>query len=326
MRTTLRTAVASLLALVPLAAQAFGVQVIIDGRAIVFSDVPQSAWFATYVQQAANAGIVNGYKDRRGNLTGKFGPSNTITVAESLKIAAEGAGYDEEAYALQVNSGVTHWSSSYVSVAKAEGFPVVGRGGNIDRNATRAEVAALITAAFRLNTAVELDNRYTDVKANTDFATAIAVLSRDEVVSGDTDVDGQATGTFRPNADINRAEVAKMIINARAMYGTPGAGRAPTQQEGDAQTEANLVVYTNDGFSPRVLTIKKGEAVTFRNDTTTEMWVASDQHPTHTLLPNFDALKGFAQGETYAHTFTQLGSWGYHNHLRAAHQGTIVVE
>ena len=31
------------------------------------------------------------------------------------------------------------------------------------------------------------------------------------IVQGDTDADGKPTGTFRPNAPINRAEIAKIF-------------------------------------------------------------------------------------------------------------------
>ncbi len=299
----------------------------IDGRLVTFDDVPQSAWFATYVRESAEASIVSGYRDTQGNLTGKFGPNNSITVAEALKIASEGAGYNEGLYATKVNSGVDHWASSYVSVAKAESFPVIGRGGNIDRAASRAEVAALFVAAFRVNTTgASAGSRYTDVKANTDFALAIEVLSRDHVVSGDTDIEGQATGTFRPTQNINRAEVAKMIIEARAAYGTPGNGRGPSEESGGDQATENLVTYTDAGFAPQVLRIQQGKTVQFRNDSTGKLRVASDPHPFHTALPGFDAGRDFAPGETYVYTFTQAGSWGYHNHLKSTDQGTIVVE
>lgn len=314
--------------LFPIMASAFGVQAMIDGKVVVFVDVPQSAWFATSVRDAAELGIVNGYKDIYGNMTGTFGPGNSVTVAEALKIASEGAGYSEASYALKVQSGTDHWASAYVSVGKAEGFPVIGRGGNIDRPATRAEVAALLASAFRVDmTNIPTSNRFTDVKADTDFAASIDVLSRDAVVTGDTDASGQPTGTFRPTTPINRAEVVKMVMLSRAVYGTPGTGREPDEQDGNTQAEENLVVYSeSDGFSPRILRIQKGERVTFRNDSSVQLWVASDAHPTHDLLPGFDALDGILRGETFTYTFQQIGSWGYHNHLKAAHQGMIIVE
>lgn len=309
--------------LVPVLASAAGIQVIIDGKAIVFTDVQSSTWFATYVQQAAEAGIVNGYKDRYGKLTGKFGPSNSITIAEALKIAVEGAGYDNELYGSLVDSGMkTHWASSYYAVAKAEGFDFLKLQARPDRAATRSEVASIFASAFQsdLSTVTSLNTRYTDVKSSTLFAQSIEALSRDGILSGDTDTQGQAIGTFRPMANINRAEVAKMVIAARATYGEPGMDSRPTE------AEATVVTYSGDGFSPAVLRVQAGTLVTFRNTGDADLWVASNPHPTHTGLSGFDAGSGIGQGEIFVFTFTRLGSFGYHNHMSPSMTGTIIVE
>jgi len=209
-----RTSLASSL-LIPTVVSAVGIQVMIDGRAVIFTDVSQSAWFASYVRDAAEAGIVNGYMDARGRLTGKLGPSNSITFAEAIKIAAEGAGYDEALYGSSVQSGVgQHWSSPYVAVAKAEHFAVMQEHFRLDQPATRAQVASMFTSAFGVKTTDigPVDSRYTDVKVSTQYAASIEALSRDGILSGDTDTRGEATGTFRPMVPINRAEVVKMVI------------------------------------------------------------------------------------------------------------------
>ena len=313
--------------LLPLVANAMGVQAIIDGKTVVFIDVAQSAWYATYVRDAAEAGIVNGYKDSRGMLTGKFGPGNDITIGEALKIAVEGAGYDEDLFASKIQSGFQHWASPYVSVAKGEGFLVINARTRLDKAATRAEVSAIFTSAFGVNLeGLSSDTRYTDVESSTEFAASIEALSRDTVVSGDTDIEGRATGTFRPTQNINRAEVAKIVMQARAAYGTPGEGREPSEEQGGTENEENMVTYTDDGFSPTILRVKKGDTVTFKNMSTTGLWVASNPHPEHTSLLGFDSDRTLINGETYMYTFTQIGSWSYHNHLNSRFQGTIVVE
>jgi plastocyanin len=204
---------------------------------------------------------------------------------------------------------------------------VIDQRARLDRAATRAEVAAIFTSAFRVNTAdLQIDTRYKDVSGTTAFSTSIEALSRDAVISGDTDIEGKATGTFRPTDNINRAEVAKIVIQARTKYGTPGKGRIPSEEQGGTENEENIVTYTKDGFSPMILRIKKGETVTFKNTGTTGLWVASNPHPTHTMLPGLDANRTLINGETYIYTFTQIGSWGFHNHLGSQFQGTIVVE
>ena len=51
-----------------------------------FDDVPTTAWYYDYVEAAVQLGIVNGYTDAAGNLTGMFGPADTVNRAAATKI------------------------------------------------------------------------------------------------------------------------------------------------------------------------------------------------------------------------------------------------
>lgn len=83
---------------------------------------------------------------------------------------------------------------------------------------------------------------------------------------------------------------------------------------------------TSAGFSPADITVKSGTVVTFKNLDTAPHWPASNPHPTHTDLPGFDALKALANGESYSFTFTQVGKWGFHDHLNpATNHGSVTV-
>ena len=235
MRKTLLT---SILLLAPLIASAAGLQVVIDGRVLIFSDVSDDSWFAGYVRAAAEAGVVNGYKDQRGNLTGFFGPGNNVTVAEALKIAVEGAKYDTQAYLdagfgqATGDHGGNHWAAPYVAVAEAEGFSLFrNRWPGLDRAATRAEVSKIFTDAFviRIFPLEEGQSPYRDLRYDDEYASAVEALSANSIVSGDTDAEGNATGYFRPNDPINRAEIVKMIIKLRETYGSRGAEPMPVE-------------------------------------------------------------------------------------------------
>ena len=46
----------------------------IGGETVFFTDVPQSAWYATYIFDAAKTGIISGYNDESGQPLGRFGP------------------------------------------------------------------------------------------------------------------------------------------------------------------------------------------------------------------------------------------------------------
>jgi len=96
----------------------------------------------------------------------------------------------------------------------------------------------------------------------------------------------------------------------------------------------NVITYTSGGFSPSVINVKKGEEVTFLNESGGAMWPASAIHPTHTLYPTqggcvgstFDACQGIQPGDSWSFKFDIAGSWKYHNHLNPSQTGTVVVE
>lgn len=86
-----------------------------------------------------------------------------------------------------------------------------------------------------------------------------------------------------------------------------------------------FVSYTDNGFEPRDLLITRGTMVHFVNESSIDMWVASDDHPAHTVLPTFDQFKGSPPGEQYVYIFDQAGEWNYHDHLTPTAVGTITV-
>lgn len=94
--------------------------------------------------------------------------------------------------------------------------------------------------------------------------------------------------------------------------------------KGGVMTEGE-VSYTDTGYLPATLTVKKGTKVTFRNDSSGSMWTASGVHPTHQLLPGFDQLKSVSKGGVYEYTFTKVGTWKYHNHVKTADGGIVIV-
>jgi plastocyanin len=290
--------------------------------AVTFTDVPVNAWFATYVNAAANAGIVSGYTDAQGRMTGKYGPGNNVTIGEALKIASEGAGYDETTY----GSGVSgHWAAIYLGVARAESFDGALEGHldakGFDTPATRAEVASLIAGAFKVNLERPADNRYDDVTFATMFFFDIEALSRDGILSGDLDVSGRATGRFRPTDSINRAEVAKIVMAARAQYGTPVEEPGIYEDDFDASLS-----YDESGFTPDELRIKAGDTVRFLNISTGGLKLSSDPHPTHENFPDLNVDHVMIDTEFFEVNFPTKGTFGFHNHLNPSHHGTIIVE
>ncbi|MFT5281093.1 MAG: plastocyanin [Flavobacteriaceae bacterium] len=85
--------------------------------------------------------------------------------------------------------------------------------------------------------------------------------------------------------------------------------------------ESNIS-YTNEGFSPDTLEIGQNARIVFTNTSDNPMWIASSPHPEHTDYSAFDQ-KG--EGDTYTFTFSEIGTYTFHNHLNPSHTGTITV-
>src|SRR3989344_2819564 len=107
----------------------------------------------------------------------------------------------------------------------------------------------------------------------------------------------------------------------------PPASQAPVVKE-------NAVTYTNSGYLPSTLTVKKGETVTFKNQSSRAMWTASAVHPTHRGYPTtggclgstFDACAGIQPGNSWSFKFDISGTWQYHNHMSPGDTGTIDIQ
>lgn len=126
----------------------------------------------------------------------------------------------------------------------------------------------------------------------------------------------------------------------------PGANTTETSvtQEGNTgetpSASQKVIVYSDAGYSPSPLTIKVGDTVIFKNQSSQNMWTASGMHPTHLLYSgtslsehcpdlantSFDACKETSPGASWSFTFTKAGTWPYHDHLHPTLFGKIVVE
>ena len=115
--------------------------------------------------------------------------------------------------------------------------------------------------------------------------------------------------------------VALIILGIGAFFSSRNMSGGDDQ--GSVSSEGNNVVYTNSGFSPQTLTVGVGTTIVFTNQSDNQMWVASDPHPVHTNHPAFDQV---GDEDTYSFTFTEIGTYNYHNHLIPSNVGMIIVE
>lgn len=110
----------------------------------------------------------------------------------------------------------------------------------------------------------------------------------------------------------------------------------------DEMMVEHTVVRSDAGYAPNELMIKKGDKVTFRNESSRETWPASAMHPSHTVYPGsgyvkcldgtsdksklFDSCRGLKAGEEWSFVFNEVGTWGYHDHLHDLMYGKIIVQ
>lgn len=117
-----------------------------------------------------------------------------------------------------------------------------------------------------------------------------------------------------------------------------GTGTQISLENGGSYTYT--ITMDETGFSPDDLTIRSGDIVVFyNNDQKNNYWPATDVHPTHLQYPGsdilkcgtseasklFDACKGLKFEESFKFKFTQIGNWGYHDHINPNSTGIINV-
>ncbi|MBI5369712.1 hypothetical protein HZA85_00770 [Candidatus Uhrbacteria bacterium] len=119
----------------------------------------------------------------------------------------------------------------------------------------------------------------------------------------------------------------------------PVIGSTTTEMVVETAPSNATVAYTEQGFSPKSIAVTLGTSVTFVNQSSGGMWVASAAHPTHivysgtslsqhcpdTTSSAFDACAAVASGDSFSFTFNKEGAWKYHNHMDASQTGVVIV-
>jgi plastocyanin len=117
-------------------------------------------------------------------------------------------------------------------------------------------------------------------------------------------------------------------------------GLDETSVEDGKSKEDFTVIYTDNGYTPKELTVEVGSTVIFKNESSSPSWPASAMHPTHKSYPGsdikkcgtseadmiFDACRAIASGESWSFTFDEAGQWSYHDHLNSSKWGKVIVK
>lgn len=95
-----------------------------------------------------------------------------------------------------------------------------------------------------------------------------------------------------------------------------------------------LVSFTDNGFEPVSVQIKKGETIRFTNNSSGPMWVAARGVEPARIYPGsgecgqsaFDMCKSIGRGEFWEFTFDAKGEWGFQNFEKPEEFGSIRVQ
>ena len=108
--------------------------------------------------------------------------------------------------------------------------------------------------------------------------------------------------------------------------GSGEAGNATSVLSGSGSESVHYVSYlAEQGFVPERLEIEVGQTVEFVNASGGDFWPASNIHPTHEILPEFDSLGPVPSGQAWGFVFDEAGQWQYHDHLNPAEGGVVIV-
>jgi hypothetical protein len=209
------------------------------------SDIPHGAWFENYVWIGVELGLFNGYEDVDGRPLGMFGPADSISRAQTLKVTWAlaqyldmGAGEDSscdpdtveytDASDWATFGDNDHWSRGYLECIyqwqEDTGNELSILEDIIDENFGKLTAAThrweFIMTAFEvleINTSdydfssfddIEDSGLQTDVQAMIETAVELGIISGDD-----------GTQHFSPFRAVNRAEAAKILVLIYSIYG-----------------------------------------------------------------------------------------------------------
>ncbi len=140
--------------------------------------------------------------------------------------------------------------------------------------------------------------------------------------------DGVFNDFDRPMLDENGTMTANYVKTGKSLPATITEGDSSAMLGHNMAGMQSMikVKYTDKGFIPEKIEVTQGSMVEFVNESSTDMWVASAPHPSHTDLPTFDQFKPTKKGSIYRYVFDKKGVWTYHDHINASIGGIVTVK
>jgi hypothetical protein len=170
--------------------------------------------FREHIENLIAGNVVSGYSD------GTFRPSDPVTRGQMAKFIVNGFNLGADGNIQQFGDvPSTNPFFAYINILKTEGIISGYSDGTYRPNAyvTRGETAKFIHNALKrsgvqgteVGSGVTSD--FPDVTGSNVFKDSIIYLSREKIINGFSD------GTFKPNNNVTRGEMAKMVDGARGL-------------------------------------------------------------------------------------------------------------
>lgn len=176
-------------------------------RTMNFIDVTTADWFYNNVKNAFTMGLIEG------KTTTTFNPNDNMTWAEAVTLAAR---MNELYYTGKVtlsNSTSGNWYSNYESYAISKGIISTYLGAKANTNISRRDYVDIFYNALPYS-AYTARNSVTKIPdlANDSTNAKIYTFYRAGILTGYANTAGKANGSFGPNDNIKRSEVATILI------------------------------------------------------------------------------------------------------------------
>lgn len=208
-----------------------------------FQDVRNQDWFASYVSQLEEGGIIN-------TNTANFYPNRSITRAELAKMVVKSAQYKGQLPVAMISSEPVfcdvagdNWAHEFVTILASKGVNGVNDTScNLRKKflpnqpVTRAEALKIMFLVYGIN--VSGNSTFVDVNQSSWFNSYVATAARLNLVNGYSD------HTFRPNGLLTRAEMSKVVTNMMRHSEAPLVTPIPTPQATPTANNNNFTLPT----------------------------------------------------------------------------------
>ncbi|MFA5829424.1 MAG: S-layer homology domain-containing protein, partial [Candidatus Gracilibacteria bacterium] len=233
-----------------------------------FKDEDKAAWYYPYVETAAAHGVVSGYKDISGTLTGNFGPGDSVTREQAAKILVNA--FSLAAFT-PVNASFpdvnpTMWSYSFIETARHWSVLKGNPDGTFKpfNNINRAELAQMVVGAMN---PVALVDQPPAVAGALTVALASDTAKGTTLPSNATSVSLMKVNFVAATSDV---KINGLTIHKSGVSALPSAFQGYLYNGNDRLTSGKSFSGTTDDmvFTNLNLSISKGNtlALTFKGD------------------------------------------------------------